>query len=219
MGRKKTPTFGAAIRAYRKANGMTQQDVAAALGLALGTVSAWERDEDFPRPPGFKKVMDLIGMPEDQQVALINPAGQTPRGSFGHAITVRRHLVGITQLRLADLTDVYPVTVYRWESEVTIPTPENLVALADALEWDLDEAARLCPANERGGRPRRHTHQDRLQWAEDAQEEAARGPGAYRRLGERWGIGYHSVTSRLRVLRGAGYIEGMRSSWPSSRRP
>lgn len=37
------------LRALRKARGMSQEDLATALGVRQGTVSAWEKGINFPR--------------------------------------------------------------------------------------------------------------------------------------------------------------------------
>ena len=41
-------TIGAFLSALRKANGMTQQEVADKLNVSNKTVSKWERDEGYP---------------------------------------------------------------------------------------------------------------------------------------------------------------------------
>lgn len=198
--------LGAAVRSYRDDHGLSVEEMARHLQVRRSVVEGWERGGDFPHPSTFKNVMELLGIPEETFGTIIEPGGTTERGSFAHTMRVRRFAMGMTLRHLADVLGVYPHTTGRWELGHTIPNSANLPAVAQALNWDLDEAIRLCPASTWGGRRRTHNHEDRLRWAAEAKEEAARGSGGVRRLSERWGVTRHSVVARLRVLRRGGYI-------------
>lgn len=45
---------------------------------------------------------------------------------------------GLSQRRLADKVGVTPAAVYQWETGRAVPTLDNLVSLADALECSTD---------------------------------------------------------------------------------
>ena len=44
-------SFGTLLSALRKANGMTQKDLAARLNVSDKAISRWERDENYPDLP------------------------------------------------------------------------------------------------------------------------------------------------------------------------
>lgn len=198
-------TFGDTVVAYRRRHGLTQLALSEMLGISSNMVRRWEHGGVDPRAPQFRTAMDVMEIPESKVASLIEPVGVSRRGSFGHQLRVRRFALGMTGRHLADLLDVYPLTVTRWEHDAFVPSTELLPRLAEAVRWDLDELIAVCPATFRGKRAL-HTHRDRLEWAAAVREEAGRGAGVYRRLMERWGVTRGVVNARLRVLRSAGYV-------------
>lgn len=59
-------TMGAFIAALRKANGMTQQDVADRLNVSNKTVSKWERDEGYPEITMLPAIAELFEVTTDE---------------------------------------------------------------------------------------------------------------------------------------------------------
>lgn len=59
-------TIGAFISALRKANGMTQQDLADRLGVSNKAVSRWERDENAPDLSLIPAIAELFGVTCDE---------------------------------------------------------------------------------------------------------------------------------------------------------
>lgn len=204
-------TFGAEILAYRRRHRVNQRGLAEGLGVPRNVVSRWERGEDFPRAPNFKIAVDFMQVPTKRVEAIVTPTGESRRGSFGHLLRVHRYAAGLTSRALADLIDVQPMTISRWEREGYIPNSVNLPRLSEALGWDLDELLAACPMSSHGGSRSSLTRAEWERLAEDVREEAARGPGTHRRLEERWGVTGGSVNERLRVLRVAGYIVDLRA--------
>lgn len=59
-------TMGAFMSALRKANGMTQQDVADRLSVSNKTVSKWERDEGYPEITMLPAIAELFSVTVDE---------------------------------------------------------------------------------------------------------------------------------------------------------
>ena len=54
-------TFGTLLSALRKANGMTQKDLAERLNVSDKAISRWERDENYPDLPLLPVIADIFG--------------------------------------------------------------------------------------------------------------------------------------------------------------
>ena len=65
---------------------------------------------------------------------------------IGSIIVAMRESKGLTQKQLGELIGVGQVTISRWETDRHLPTIEQFVSLADALECSLDELAGLSKA-------------------------------------------------------------------------
>lgn len=50
------------IRSLRSGAGMTQPDLANKLGVAVNTVSRWEKGESIPRPRYIKRMAEIFGV-------------------------------------------------------------------------------------------------------------------------------------------------------------
>lgn len=59
-------TIGAFLSALRKANGMTQQEVADKLNVSNKTVSKWERDEGYPEIMILPAIAELYSVSVDE---------------------------------------------------------------------------------------------------------------------------------------------------------
>lgn len=53
------------FRAARVNAGMTQQEVAERIGVAISTLRNWETGKTFPKQPAIEKLCDLYGVPYD----------------------------------------------------------------------------------------------------------------------------------------------------------
>lgn len=49
------------VRAYREAAGMTQQELAKAIGKSFRTIQAWERDQSYPNAESIWKLCEVFG--------------------------------------------------------------------------------------------------------------------------------------------------------------
>lgn len=61
-------SFGAYIKKCRKAKGLTQSDIAAALNLNVKSVSCFERGETFPTQENIFKLAQILDMSLDEYV-------------------------------------------------------------------------------------------------------------------------------------------------------
>ena len=62
-------TIGGFIAALRKANGMTQKDLAEKLNVSDKTVSRWERDDGAPDLSAIPVIAEIFGVTCDEIVA------------------------------------------------------------------------------------------------------------------------------------------------------
>ena len=53
--------------------------------------------------------------------------------TIGEKIRYRRKSIGITQLRLAELSGIHPVSIRKYETDKMVPGPEQISRIADAL--------------------------------------------------------------------------------------
>jgi len=53
--------------------------------------------------------------------------------TIGEKIRYRRKCIGITQLRLAELSGIHPVSIRKYETDKMVPGPEQLNRIANAL--------------------------------------------------------------------------------------
>lgn len=68
-------TLGQRIRAAREEAGLTQEDVARAIGVTAQTPSRWERDTSVPRVRQLRALAGLFEKPADhfQEAAVASP--------------------------------------------------------------------------------------------------------------------------------------------------
>lgn len=59
-------TFGTTIAALRKAQGMTQLELAEKMGVTDKAVSKWERDLSFPDVSSLPKLAEIFGVSVDE---------------------------------------------------------------------------------------------------------------------------------------------------------
>ena len=61
-----TKSLGTRIRTLREAGGLTQTDLAVALGLSKATVSAWETGSSNLKLQTFLRILDVLGVAEPE---------------------------------------------------------------------------------------------------------------------------------------------------------
>lgn len=66
-------SFGTRLRSARESVGLTQDDVAEELGVTKGSVSAWEKDRNFPQLETFTKLCQIYRSSADFLISGIPP--------------------------------------------------------------------------------------------------------------------------------------------------
>jgi transcriptional regulator with XRE-family HTH domain len=64
----------------------------------------------------------------------------TERTDIARALRARRSALGLTRERLADRTGIPSSDLTRWERGLSLPTPDEVAVLAEAIDLDADEA-------------------------------------------------------------------------------
>lgn len=152
-------SIGGNIRRLRRERGMTQQELAKAVGVSQASLANWEVGKTRPRSGSVERLADALG------VAMRDLADGPGRGAGADAVgrNVRwyRERRGMTQGELADKAGVSPSAVSNCERGKSTPLAGTLGAVAKALGCqtadlvggaampDGDEAARLLTVFER----------------------------------------------------------------------
>ena len=82
-------TFGNRLRALRKKSGLTQEELAEAIGVHLNSVSLWENGEYTPKTQSIKALAKALGVSEAD---LLNDSPPDNSGRWVLSITVRQEL-------------------------------------------------------------------------------------------------------------------------------
>lgn len=126
--------FAGRLKEYRKRKGLTQTQVADALGVHLQTVSKWERGVSEPDISLLGEIAATLGVTVEELAGA--PVGdETFTGGFsavalGKCIAALRKAKGESQETLAQTAGTSGDTVSKWERGVVCPDAEALVALA-----------------------------------------------------------------------------------------
>lgn len=73
-------SFGTKLKEVRKAKGMTQKDLASAIGAAHNSVSNWEHDQNEPALDVLKKICVVLGVSPEELL------GQEKRDQVYHGV-------------------------------------------------------------------------------------------------------------------------------------
>ncbi len=121
-----TARLGTAIRAARTAAGLTQDALAARLGVAQSSVAQWEREMAAPTLDHFLAMTHAFGV---GGAGLLTAAP----GRLGASIRARRRAAGLSQEELAGLLGVLQSSVAQWERGATAPTLDHFLAMTHAF--------------------------------------------------------------------------------------
>ncbi len=127
-------TFGSRLKQFRKACGLTQEQLAEKLNIHERTVSRWERDVCNPDMSMFGLIADILhvsleelwGLPANKRIE----NGKFDIVSLGHELSVQRIRLGESQGELAQAVGVSSDTVSKWERGLISPSLETFIALA-----------------------------------------------------------------------------------------
>jgi transcriptional regulator with XRE-family HTH domain len=172
--------FAAYLKSLRRAQALTQQDLAAQAGVSLRTLIYWERGDFEPREQDLAAVFRALNVrSEEQQRVYELLTSRCWKGGRKVIVPENRELLGampgngdliralrlrhrFTRAQLAREVGVDSSSLSRWEQNETVPTEENLMRLCRLLEAQPEECAallgrRLChPGSDLG----RLTHEE-----------------------------------------------------------
>ena len=120
-------SFGSKLKALRKKAGLTQEELAEAIGVHSVTVSQWESDTYLPKTQNIKALAKALDVPEND---LLNDSFAPP---FGATLKALRKKAGLSQTQLAEKIGVSLLTLFRWEKGERQPRVDEIKALAKAL--------------------------------------------------------------------------------------
>lgn len=131
------PPFGQFLGARRQELRLSRADLAAALGVAVGTVVAWEHGHRSPGPKKLPRLAEALGVPVASLVAAMpRPEGATP---LGQVVTARQRELGLPGAEIAERVGTTEATVSRWVHGHSRPAPANLERLAQVLDLRTSE--------------------------------------------------------------------------------
>jgi transcriptional regulator with XRE-family HTH domain len=99
-GRRSSKALAGAVREVRQGAGLSQADLAVAVGVTQGMVSQWERAVHTPGFPDMRRIEKTCRLPRG---ALLRLAGLTPEFDIAAALATdpdllpeyRKHLAGL----------------------------------------------------------------------------------------------------------------------------
>jgi transcriptional regulator with XRE-family HTH domain len=98
---------------------LLQKDVAQKLGVNKTTLYNWENNRASPSLYQVAKIIKFLRYIPDSIQA----------NTFGEKVVLSRHLLGITQKKLAHCLGIDPTTLSRWERDKTRPPKKHLERL------------------------------------------------------------------------------------------
>lgn len=125
------PPLGQLVGARRQALRLNRAQLAEMVGVASGSVAAWEVGTRAPSAKLLPHLADALSV----DIALLSAA--LPQGlvttAFGRLIRTRQRELGLLSSDVAHLVGTTEATVSRWVHGKSQPTPRNLRRLAAAL--------------------------------------------------------------------------------------
>ena len=148
--------LAAAIRERRKEMGLTIRSAAELARIGPSTLSRWEAGTRVPMVPELEALLKTLGY-SDSEMNRILVSIDAPRAAReardlqgmndvptgGDLLRALRRRRRITLPMLAELLNVAPSTVSRWESSIAHPSPGALAKYLDIVEASPQERATL----------------------------------------------------------------------------
>lgn len=133
MGNWNAVRFGEELRRWRTARGMSQADVAAAVGSARNSVSRWEVGEFLPAPVQMHRLQELMGA----EFPVLLPAAQVdvlPESLQDVLAEARAALDTAFRDALNTWYRTYPARILAAAQGQAPPAPEGPLDDSDAIE-------------------------------------------------------------------------------------
>ena len=135
-------TVSEKIQEARSKTGLTQQQLADAIGTTTQNISQYERGVRNPKIETLRKIADALGVPVaeflDEELTSM---------TTGERIRKARLRADMTQEQLAALLGVDRATISKYESGIIDPPTSQMNRIADLL--DMDSAAADCEVSDR----------------------------------------------------------------------
>lgn len=126
------PPFGQFVGARRQELRLSRTDLATAVGVAVGSVVAWELGY---RAPGAKQLPRLAAALEVDVASLVAALPNAdPHTDLGELITSRQRELGLHAADIARRMGTTEATVSRWVHGHNRPAPANVERLAEVLD-------------------------------------------------------------------------------------
>ena len=147
---KRTTAFGRLLRETRIARGMTQQQLAEAVGVRTYAVTVYETTNTHPREKHLPRLVERLAKALDLPPAEIEESLCQQRPArvptdFGHRLRQLRIDRGLSQEQLGVRCGCSVYMISSYETGGSYPKPGLLPALARALGVDVGEFERLLP--------------------------------------------------------------------------
>jgi transcriptional regulator with XRE-family HTH domain len=138
------PPFGQFVGARRQELRLSRCDLAAAVGVTVGTVVAWELGYRAPGPKQLPRLADALEVDASSLVAAL-PHDQD-QTTLGELITARQRELGLHGAEVAQRVGTTESTVSRWVHGHSRPGPANLERLAEVLDLRYADVATAAEA-------------------------------------------------------------------------
>jgi len=125
------PALGQLIGARRQALRLTRNELAAAVGVAPGSVAAWEVGARVPSARLLPRLAEVLSV-DGASLAAALPQGLVTT-ALGKLIRTRQRELGLRSTDVAQLVGATESTISRWVHGQSQPTTKNLRRLADVL--------------------------------------------------------------------------------------
>ena len=119
--------FGKRLRRLRKERGLTQDDIAAAIGVSRQIISRWERNEAVPKADNLTALADTLGISADYLLHGKTNFPATPEVSV--EVPLNEQILEIAELAEAVLETEEPNAPFL--TVTSVPAPEVLSLLSE----------------------------------------------------------------------------------------
>jgi transcriptional regulator with XRE-family HTH domain len=144
------------LRLLRRRTGLTQEHVAARLGLTRWTLAVWERNLATPSVSVVRELSRIYGVPVSRVAAAAGvsaPEGldrtRWRRGDLPTVLRALREWSGLTQRELAERCGCHRGTVGAWETGETVPSRYFRVRLEEIFRLSPEDLLPVYPDEQR----------------------------------------------------------------------
>jgi transcriptional regulator with XRE-family HTH domain len=137
------PPFGQLLGARRESLRLTRDELARILGVAPGTIVAWELGHRSPRAAQLRDLAGAVGVGVEALAAKL-PQREPQLSALGELIRSRQRGLGLRRRDIADRAGLDEATISRWIHGHHTPERSSLRRLAAAIEVPFDLLCRVA---------------------------------------------------------------------------